>query len=158
MTCLARRAFSLLFHGGQRRIACPQEGQNSFFNKKGLNGCILQFVKAFYFARRLIFVAKFQKINLIGCHLLLKSVNFFIFNFQNLNIQGFYQPPILGTWRGTMAQNPKNWQMFTSVYIVWSDFQVGVPLQREHRTNGFEYRSARPVKKRSRWGVKLPVP
>jgi hypothetical protein len=55
-----------------------------------------------------IFVAKIQKINLIGCHLLLKSVNFFIFHFQNLNFEAARKPSFYGVLRGTTHRKPEN--------------------------------------------------
>ena len=63
----------------------------------------------------MIFVEKIQKINLIGCHLLLKSVNFFIFHFQNLNIQACLEALLLGELRGTFWEKRHFRQMFTSV-------------------------------------------
>ena len=53
--------------------------------KLALIACILQDKSGFDLTSMLVFVAKIQKINLIGCHLMLKSVNFFIFYFQSLN-------------------------------------------------------------------------
>jgi hypothetical protein len=76
-----------MFHGG--RVDRPSARvQNHFFDKNGIFRCILQSEIAICVSSSTLFVAKIQKINLIGCHLLLKSVNFFIFRFQNLNIRG----------------------------------------------------------------------
>ena len=46
---------------------------------------------------------------------MLKSVNFFIFNFQNLNIETPHDPLLAGRLRGTIVQNRQICQMFTSV-------------------------------------------
>jgi len=52
----------------------------------------LQHFRLFSCTKWSVFVAKIQKINLIGWYLLLKSVNFFVFSFQNLNIQTGFEP------------------------------------------------------------------
>ena len=61
--------------------------ENPLFSKTPLFGCILQCNDIISCTERAVLVAKIQKINLIGCHLMLKSVNFFNFNIQFLIIQ-----------------------------------------------------------------------
>ena len=70
--------------------------------KLALIACILQDKSGFDLTSMLVFVAKIQKLNLIGCHLMLKSVNFFIFHFQKLNIRGSFEALLLVLSRGTL--------------------------------------------------------
>jgi hypothetical protein len=90
-------------------------GKKHYFQKISPHSCILQFCGLVYFGEWPVFVAKIQKINLIGCHLMLKSVNFFIFHFQILNILGRFEALLIGELRGTICKKRQFWQMFTSV-------------------------------------------
>lgn len=67
---------------------------------------------------------------------MLKSVKFFIFIFQKLNIAAFRHRPFNGVLREKGIKTAQFCQMFTSVYIVWSGWQIGLPLPMQTRAHG----------------------